>query len=382
MKVLNLIVGLIVFSSICGQSQTIDTLVNVGGYNLHFHIIRGKRPPILFEAGGGEDATTWKNILKPIADITGATLIAYDRTGFGQSTFDTSKHGILNGIKGLEKGLQQLGFNDNIILVAHSQGGLYATLYASRHPGKVKAAILIDATTSCFYEKNRLAATQQLINKQNNDSLKKMHPGIFYQGADFSDNINFIRNIVIPQNIPVIDFVADYPPFSDKKDTSDWKACHKAFVAMATNRSGITAYGCGHFIFEDNPPLVISTIVKAYAETLDEANSAEVLKRGLEYSILAANNRNKEEITYRHSEDNLNSWGYALLEQGDLQKALDVFRLNVKLYPGSWNVYDSYGYALLKNGQKEEAIKMYRKSIELNPGNKNGKKILEQISSQ
>jgi len=145
------------------KSQTIDTLVDVGGYRLHFHIIKGKGTPILFEAGGGDDATTWKNILKPISDITQTTLIAYDRTGFGKSTFDSAKHGILNGMIGLETGLRKLGYGGNIILVAHSQGGLYATLYASRHPDKVKAAVLIDATTSCFYEENRLVATQRMI---------------------------------------------------------------------------------------------------------------------------------------------------------------------------------------------------------------------------
>ncbi len=254
------------FKTVCSLSQTIDTLVDVGGYKLHFHIVKGKEMPILFEAGGGEDATTWKKILLPIANKTGATLIAYDRTGFGQSTFDTDKHGILNGIKGLETGLQKLGFNGNIMLVAHSQGGLYATLYASRHVDKVKAAVLIDITTACFYEKNRLAATQQSIDKKNNDSLKRVRPGIYYQGADFSNNINFVRSISFPATIPVTDFVSEHTPFSNVKDSADWKRCHQEFVAIATNRRGIIAYKCGHFIFNDNPPLVINAIVRMYAE--------------------------------------------------------------------------------------------------------------------
>jgi tetratricopeptide (TPR) repeat protein len=60
--------------------------------------------------------------------------------------------------------------------------------------------------------------------------------------------------------------------------------------------------------------------------------------------------------------------------------ALQVFKLNVGLYPSDWNVYDSYGEALLKAGQKEEAIKMYQKSVELNPSNDSGKKILKQLT--
>jgi pimeloyl-ACP methyl ester carboxylesterase len=376
---LNFIFAIIIFNSALGQSKTIDTLVDVGGYKLHFYIFKGKRTPILFEAGGGEDATTWKNILTTIADITGTTLITYDRTGFGKSTFDASKHGILNGMSGLETGLQKLGYTGNIILVAHSQGGLYATLYANRHPDKVKAGVLIDATTSCFYEKNRLAVTQQLIDAQNNESRRVSNPGSYYQGADFSNNINTVREVAFPKHIPVIDFVADYPPFSDKNDITDWKRCHQEFVNVSTNRTGITAYGCGHFIFNENPPLVIHAIVKSYITTLNKTNSDEVLKRALDYSMDAANNGKKEEIAYRHSEDDLNSWGYRLLQQGNLQRALEVFKLNVALNPDSWNVYDSYAEALLKNGQKEQAIKMYQKSIELNPANKNGKTILEEL---
>ena len=37
------------------KSQTIDTLVDVGGYKLHFNIIKGKGIPILFEAGANLD---------------------------------------------------------------------------------------------------------------------------------------------------------------------------------------------------------------------------------------------------------------------------------------------------------------------------------------
>jgi pimeloyl-ACP methyl ester carboxylesterase len=246
------------------QAQTIDTLIDVGGYKLHFNIFKGKGIPILFEAGGGEDATTWKKIIHPVAERTAATLITYDRAGFGNSSFDTTRHGIMNGMIGLETGLKKLGYDGNIMLVAHSQGGLYAQLYASRHPDKVKAAVLIDVTTTCFYNEKRLAATQQMIDHQNTDRLKASNPGSYYQGADFSNNIERMRKFPFPTTIPVTDFVSDYPPFRDSTDINDWKRCHREFAATSSNRSGILASGCGHFIFNDNPPLVINAIVKAY----------------------------------------------------------------------------------------------------------------------
>lgn len=75
-----------------GSCQTIDTLLDVGGYRLNFHIIKGNGIPILFEGGAGADVTVWDIILKPVAEITHATLITYDRAGFGKSELDTSNH--------------------------------------------------------------------------------------------------------------------------------------------------------------------------------------------------------------------------------------------------------------------------------------------------
>src|SRR5579871_5678415 len=97
-----------------GSCQMIDTLIDVGGYRLYFHILKGKGMPILFEGGAGAEVQDWDTILQPIADITHATLITYDRPGFGKSELDTSNHdlathGILQGIEGLETGLRKLG---------------------------------------------------------------------------------------------------------------------------------------------------------------------------------------------------------------------------------------------------------------------------------
>jgi tetratricopeptide (TPR) repeat protein len=189
-----------------------------------------------------------------------------------------------------------------------------------------------------------------------------------------------VNKMPFPLNIPVIDFVSGNPPFNDSVETNDWKQCHKDFANASSYRTGITAFGCGHYIFFDNPSLVINAIVEAYSATLNNNQKNIVLTKAIAFSTNASNELKKTETEYRHSENDLNSWGYLLLNQGKMQEALEVFKLNVSLFPNSWNVYDSYGETLLKNGQKEEAIKMYKKSIELNPKNENGKKVLEEIS--
>lgn len=62
----------------------------------------------------------------------------------------------------------------------------------------------------------------------------------------------------------------------------------------------------------------------------------------------------------------------------DINKAINIFKLNTKLFPNSANVYDSLGEAYLENGNKEQAIFHYKKSLALNPNNENAKEILEE----
>lgn len=82
------------------------------------------------------------------------------------------------------------------------------------------------------------------------------------------------------------------------------------------------------------------------------------------------------------SEDRLNSLGYGFLRAKKLPEALAYFKLNVELYPNSWNVYDSLGEAYMANGEKELAIANFKKSLEMNPKNNNAVEMLKKLQGQ
>jgi serine-type D-Ala-D-Ala carboxypeptidase/endopeptidase len=63
----------------------------------------------------------------------------------------------------------------------------------------------------------------------------------------------------------------------------------------------------------------------------------------------------------------------------NINTALALFKINVEMYPKSFKVYNSYGKALLKNGQQDLAIENYKKSVELNPRNMVGIQALEKM---
>jgi len=371
--------------SIC-KAQATDTLVDVGQYKLHFKIIKGTGTPILFESGSGNDGAVWNNILEPIAKITGTTLITYDRAGLGRSEIkiesqQIEKNEIINGVQALEIGLKKLGYDDDIILVSHSFGGFYSTLFASRNPEKVKKVVFIEAAQHSFYTEAFMNNMKLRLSEELMKSLKASRIGLYYELENIDKTLDLMRKIDFPTTIPVINIEAEEPfnPLKNDEDAKRWKSSQYQFVNNQPNRESITVNGSKHYVFRDNPYLVVNAIVKAFSSTLNASQENKILVRSLDYSIEASNSLKKQELKYQHSEANLNSWGYSLVEQGELDKALEIFNLNTILYPSSWNAFDSFGEILLKANRKEEAIKMYKKSLELNPDNKKGVKILKQL---
>ncbi len=78
-------------------------------------------------------------------------------------------------------------------------------------------------------------------------------------------------------------------------------------------------------------------------------------------------------------EREFNELGYRLLGAGDSEAAIEIFQLNVELFPESANVYDSLAEAYMKSGQTDQAVRYYEKSLELDPDNQNARNMLKKL---
>ncbi len=262
------------------RAQTDDQMVDVGGYRLHFHVVKGSGLPILFEAGGGDDGSTWDSILTTTAKVTGATLITYDRAGFGKSEVAPLDYNIVKEVQGLEVGLAKLGYSGDIMLVAHSLGGAYATLYASRHPDHVKSAVLVDISLPCFNTDAELESMTQ--DKTQIAALEAKGGGWPSLIANYAANARLMRTIAFPGNIPAVAITSDRTPFDEKPRADRWRTCHHDFAAGLANVQAMTAYGTGHYIFKDAPELVVAAIAKSYARAVGGPRGAQVAQRYLD----------------------------------------------------------------------------------------------------
>ena len=128
-----------------------------------------------------------------------------------------------------------------------------------------------------------------------------------------------------------------------------------------------------------------STVTEIWSEVTDQLAAAtvlfELIDQGAGDTAIRAvvDDRTSDSPKYFFIENDINGYGYFLLQQDKVEQAVKLFRINVELFPESWNVYDSLGEALLRAGSTDEAIAMYERSLVLNPDNTNGREALAKI---
>ncbi len=139
-------------------------------------------------------------------DLKDQSVLVYDRAGYGESTVSTLQRTPENIVTEFSALLKNLNINDGFVLVGHSQGGLYATLFTLLHPEKVKTLILLDPLS---YRDNDFKSllSEKEFNASGVDKTKT-----FTIGKIFTDlHIGFLFKGLLKR----------YPPFSYHKFTPD-----------------------------------------------------------------------------------------------------------------------------------------------------------------
>ncbi len=105
-----------------------------------------------------------------------------------------------------------------------------------------------------------------------------------------------------------------------------------------------------------------------------------LMEGNLEKAVAIYQQKKQEQPNFMPAhEEYINRGGYQAMGNGNLDLALNIFKLNVALHPKAYNTYDSLAEAYLKKGEKELAIKNYKKSLELNPKNNNATEMLKNM---
>lgn len=167
---------------------------------------------------------------------------------------------------------------------------------------------------------------------------------------------------------------------------------HRAVIATGGSRAAFFVYP-----EDDLATVVLTNLAGAFPEEfIDElagiynpeipssdpvtAIRMELRKRGYERAVEVYKELKKKNPNFQPTETDLNDWAYRMLNGGGKPKeALEIFKLNVFLYPASANVYDGVAEAYAKNGFRQLAIENYRRSLELDPKNTNATEQLKKL---
>jgi len=118
-------------------------LVDIGG-GRHMNIVCNGQgsPATVFLYGGNASVLDWAAVQVAVSGITRACF--YDRAGFGYSDPSPRPMTANNIVDDLHTVLAKAGIARPVVLIGHSSGGLYATLYADKFTSQVAGLVLID----------------------------------------------------------------------------------------------------------------------------------------------------------------------------------------------------------------------------------------------
>ncbi len=76
----------------------------------------------------------------------------------------------------------------------------------------------------------------------------------------------------------------------------------------------------------------------------------------------------------------INRLGYDFIRKDDLNSALEIFKINAKLYPRSSSVFNSLGEAYYLKKDTINALLNFKKSLAINPENRSSKQFMKKVT--
>lgn len=251
--------------ALCAESGGLER----PGYVLQTEL-SGQGPlDVVFESGFGQGPEAWEAVIAELG--ASCHCLAYARAGLGKSGTDGTPKTFQAHLDDLGAVADALAPARPVVLVGHSYGGLLATEFARRHPGRVAALVLVDPTTlgqrHAFMaaDRGRVLADDKML-------LDMLPPAL---GADYRllmQQLDAPEAAVAPAmpDVPVMLLtstqVAEDPFVLEEtaEGKAIWKRQHGALFASFSRGSHLY-FATGHNIHREKPKDVAEAIRAAAA---------------------------------------------------------------------------------------------------------------------
>jgi len=279
-------------------------------------------PTVVFEQGAEGSMVNWRAVQPSVSAMTRTCL--YDRAGFGFSGPPSAPVTGTQVTDDLHALLRKAGVNTPVVLVGHSMGGFYATLYTDRFPADVAGLVLVDPAFAGQFnpptpeerrleEDNinqgyvhlddcaKLAKASELSERDPHDCFPPdpnlstaderyvlhmyLRPSWYEAEASQSraffpateaaseDTLEERRAALTWGDLPIIVLTAGIVGRDEGQSDAiyqefvgRWKAAHDALAARSRAGESIVVPEAHHFIQRDQPQVVIDAIIRVVSE--------------------------------------------------------------------------------------------------------------------
>jgi pimeloyl-ACP methyl ester carboxylesterase len=317
-KIILLVMSLSLVSACAGLPGKRDVVL--GHTSIEYALKGTGGPVVVFEAGLGGGMDTWAPVFDAVSTFT--TVFAYNRRGYGESGKPIGSSKALRGseiaktagevvldavlpgastiatagtiasradedsgpreggviVSELYQVLEKAEVKPPYLLVGHSLGGLYVSLFARLHPKDIAGVVLVDAM-----HPEQIDRCQQYLPAKECDPqcypwwvkmLIKLMPGVIR--AEMAGTTETGREIRAAGPLPAVPLIviSHGKPPADKSDRERmWAALQQDLVDESTCGTHIIARKSGHNIQSDEPDLVIEAIRDIVVESRNRAHA-------------------------------------------------------------------------------------------------------------
>lgn len=223
-----------------------------------YSIIKNTKYLIMFEAGLGDDHSIWNQKNLPTTISAQQDVLLYDRAGYAKSEKGSSPRNIAQLSAELDSVITKFANNRKIILVGHSLAGMIMRDYAIKNPTKVAGILFIDPSQETYNN-----PTQEQEDLIYNTFLSSNGPdfGATMEAKELIEDAQYMATLSNLPNIPVIVLTSmKVDAFHSTSDRQNWYNAHELFKTGITDFTHITTTNSGHYIFIEEPNLVLDNL--------------------------------------------------------------------------------------------------------------------------
>ena len=326
--------------------------IEVDGGKLYYEVA-GKGDVIVLVHDGSLHNVTWDGQFLTFAE--NYRVIRYDRRGYGKSAYPEKPYSDIEDLKSV------FDFLDvkKAAVMGMSAGGRLSIDFALEYPEKVTSLVLVGAVLSGYsytdhflsrggrIDASYFANPEKLI-----DFMFKEDPyTIYYKNKDAREkayrlmkenphNYDFRKNrflrgprraalgVLDEIKVPTMIVLGEY-------DIPDVHSHAGANEAGIKNSERVVVRNSAHLVPLEKPEefnrMALRFLKSAdFFSILYNKGTREALRH-----FEKMKKDGKKEIPF--NENKINAMGYAYLQNGKIDEAVDLFKLNVLAYPGSWN---------------------------------------------